>query len=63
MGEMETGVLKSSTVVPFARVHVITAVKSVEMYREALREAVPGDSMGFNVKNTSVKDLIMQCGW
>merc|ERR1712179_544866 len=29
----------------------------VEMHHEALVEAVPGDNVGFNVKNVSVKDL------
>lgn len=32
-------------------------VKSVEMHHEALTEAVPGDNVGFNVKNISVKDV------
>merc|ERR1711915_704633 len=32
-------------------------VKSVEMHHEALTEANPGDNVGFNVKNVSVKDL------
>lgn len=27
------------------------------MHHEALTEAVPGDNVGFNVKNLSVKDL------
>merc|ERR1712033_130882 len=34
-----------------------TEVKSVEMHHEALSEATPGDNVGFNVKNVSVKDL------
>ena len=32
-------------------------VKSVEMHHEALVEALPGDNVGFNVKNVSVKEL------
>ncbi|XP_048209958.1 elongation factor 1-alpha 1-like isoform X2 [Perognathus longimembris pacificus] len=32
-------------------------VKSVEMHHEALSEALPGDNVGFNVKNVSVKDV------
>ena len=54
---METGVLKPGMVVPFAPVNVTTEVKSVEMHREALSEALPGDNVGFNVKNMSVKDV------
>ncbi|XP_043302463.1 elongation factor 1-alpha 1-like [Cervus canadensis] len=41
-------------------VNVTTEVKSVEMHLEALSEALPGDSVGFNVKNMSVKDV--RCG-
>ena len=36
-------------------VNVTTEVKCVEMHLEALTEALPGDSVGFNVKNMSVK--------
>ncbi|VAH89741.1 unnamed protein product [Triticum turgidum subsp. durum] len=32
-------------------------VKSVEMHHESLLEALPGDNVGFNVKNVAVKDL------
>ncbi|KAF3814547.1 hypothetical protein GH733_017705, partial [Mirounga leonina] len=38
-------------------VNVTTEVKSVEMHQEALSEAHPGDNVGFNVKNVSVKDV------
>jgi elongation factor 1-alpha len=44
-------------VVTFAPVGVETEVKSVEMHHEALTEAVPGDNVGFNVKNIAVKDI------
>jgi elongation factor 1-alpha len=36
---------------------VTTEVKSVEMHHTALPEAGPGDNVGFNVKNVSVKDI------
>lgn len=44
-------------VVTFAPANLTTEVKSVEMHHEALEEAVPGDNVGFNVKNLAVKDL------
>ena len=44
-------------VVTFAPAGLTTEVKSVEMHHEALTEAVPGDNVGFNVKNVSVKEL------
>lgn len=57
VGRVETGVLKPGMVVTFAPVNVTTEVKSVEMHHEALTEAFPGDNVGFNVKNVSVKDI------
>merc|ERR1712055_693766 len=57
VGRVETGILKPGTVVTFAPSGLTTEVKSVEMHHEALPEAVPGDNVGFNVKNVSVKDL------
>merc|ERR1719281_1829214 len=44
-------------VVTFAPVNLSTEVKSVEMHHESLPEAVPGDNVGFNIKNVSVKDI------
>ncbi|OCT78407.1 hypothetical protein XELAEV_18029519mg, partial [Xenopus laevis] len=57
VGRVETGVIKPGMVVTFAPVNVTTEVKSVEMHHEALTEAVPGDNVGFNVKNVFVKDV------
>jgi len=44
-------------VVTFAPAGVTTEVKSVEMHHEQLTEGVPGDNVGFNVKNVSVKEI------
>jgi len=57
VGRVETGTLKPGCVVSFAPTGLTTEVKSVEMHHEALTEAVPGDNVGFNVKNVPVKDL------
>jgi len=57
VGRVETGVLKPGQVVTFAPSGITTEVKSVEMHHESLPEAVPGDNVGFNVKNVAVKDL------
>lgn len=57
VGRVETGVLRPSMVVTFAPVNITTEVKSVEMHHESLSEALPGDNVGFNVKNVSVKDI------
>ncbi|KAF8789370.1 elongation factor 1-alpha-like [Argiope bruennichi] len=57
VGRVETGIIKPGMVVTFAPCNLTTEVKSVEMHHEALTEAVPGDNVGFNVKNVSVKEL------
>ncbi|GAV30699.1 hypothetical protein PMKS-004218 [Pichia membranifaciens] len=57
VGRVETGVIKPGMVVTFAPTGVSTEVKSVEMHHEQLEEGVPGDNVGFNVKNVSVKDI------
>jgi elongation factor 1-alpha len=57
VGRIETGILKPGMVVTFAPQCLSTEVKSVEMHHESLKEALPGDNVGFNVKNLSVKDI------
>jgi elongation factor 1-alpha len=57
VGRVETGILKPGMTVTFAPVNVTTEVKSVEMHHETLPEAIPGDNVGFNIKNVSVKDI------
>jgi len=57
VGRVETGVLKPGMTVHFAPSNVTTECKSVEMHHESLSEALPGDNVGFNVKNVSVKDI------
>jgi elongation factor 1-alpha len=57
VGRVETGVLKPGMLVTFAPSMVTTEVKSVEMHHETLKEATPGDNVGFNIKNVSVKDI------
>ena len=57
VGRVETGTLKPGVNVCFAPVNLVTETKSVEMHHESLTEATPGDNVGFNVKNVSVKEL------
>merc|ERR1711916_219104 len=57
VGRVETGVLKPAMTVCFAPSGLTTEVKSVEMHHESLPQAVPGDNVGFNCKNVSVKDI------
>ncbi|KAG8219852.1 hypothetical protein J3R82DRAFT_830 [Butyriboletus roseoflavus] len=57
VGRVETGIIKAGMIVTFAPSNVTTEVKSVEMHHEQLVEGLPGDNVGFNVKNVSVKDI------
>ncbi|CAO3587738.1 unnamed protein product [Absidia cylindrospora] len=49
VGHVQTGVIKADM--------VTTEVKSIEMHHEQLLEGLPGDNVGFNVKNVFVKDI------
>merc|ERR1712002_1362630 len=57
VGRVETGTIKAGMVVTFAPANVTTEVKSVEMHHTQLPEGVPGDNVGFNVENVSIKDI------
>merc|ERR1712156_141406 len=57
VGRVGTGIIKPGMVITFAPNMLTTEVKSVEMHHESLPEAVPGDNVGFNIKNVSVKDI------
>lgn len=57
VGRVETGIIKPGMTVIFSPAQVSTEVKSVEMHHEQLESAQPGDNVGFNVKNVSVKDI------
>jgi elongation factor 1-alpha len=57
VGRVETGIIKAGMLVTFAPANVSSEVKSVEMHHEMLEQAVPGDNVGFNVKNLSIKDI------
>jgi elongation factor 1-alpha len=57
VGRVETGIIKPGMTVQFGPTGLQTEVKSVEMHHESMPQAVPGDNVGFNVKNVSVKDV------
>ena len=57
VGRVETGIIKPAMVVTFGPIGLSTEVKSVEMHHESMPEAVPGDNVGFNIKNVAVKEI------
>jgi len=64
VGRIETGIMKPGLVATFSPANITTEVKSIEMHHEAVLEAQPGDNVGFNIKNVSVKEIKrgMVCG-
>ena len=57
IGRVETGVLIPNMKITFGPLGLTTECKSIEMHHESLAEAKPGDCIGFNVKNLSVRDI------
>ena len=57
VGRVETGIIKPGMLVTFAPCGITTECKTVEMHHQQLEEAIPGDNVGFNVKNVGVKDI------
>jgi len=57
VGRVETGIIKPNMDVTFGPLGITAPCKSVEMHHEQVQEAIPGDNVGFNVKNLSVSDI------
>merc|ERR1712157_444290 len=57
VGRVETGVIKPAMQIQFAPSGLTTECKFVEMHHEQVAQAVPGDNVGFSVKNVAVKDI------
>jgi len=57
VGRVETGIIKPGMILRFTPSGLTSECKSVEMHYESLPEALPGDNVGFSVRNISVKDI------
>ncbi len=57
VGRVETGILKLNETVVFMPSGAKGEVKRIEMHHQELQQAVPGDNVGFNVKNVDKKDV------
>jgi len=57
VGRVETGILKLNEAVVFMPSGAKGEVKKIEMHHQELTQAVPGDNVGFNVKNVDKKDV------
>ncbi|MFH1722537.1 MAG: translation elongation factor EF-1 subunit alpha [Candidatus Altiarchaeota archaeon] len=56
VGRVETGVMKPGQKIVFMPTGVTGEVKTIEMHHELLKEAVPGDNVGFNVRGLGKND-------
>jgi len=57
VGRVETGILKPNDTVIVMPSGVKGEVKKIEMHHKELPQAVPGDNIGFNLKNVDKKDI------
>lgn len=56
VGRVETGIIRPKMNLTFSPSGLTSEVRSVEMHKENVLEAIPGDNIGFNVK-LAVKDI------
>ena len=57
VGRIETGVMKVGQKIIFEPSHLETEVKDIEMHHEKIKEAVPGDNVGFNIRGLGKTDI------
>ena len=57
VGRVETGKMKPGDAVIVMPAGVKGEIKKIEMHHQELTEALPGDNVGFNLKNVDKKDI------
>ncbi len=57
VGRVETGKMKPGDKVIFMPVKAVGEVKSIEMHHQEIKEALPGDNIGWNVRGVEKKDI------
>eukprot|EP01098_Paradermamoeba_levis_P015816 TRINITY_DN823_c0_g1_i1.p1 TRINITY_DN823_c0_g1~~TRINITY_DN823_c0_g1_i1.p1 ORF type:complete len:315 (-),score=109.42 TRINITY_DN823_c0_g1_i1:346-1290(-) len=64
VGRVESGVLKPGQSVAFAPGSITSDVRSIEKHHKEIDQAIPGDNIGFNIRNVGVGELRrgMVCG-
>jgi len=55
VGRVETGVMKPGDKIIFMPAKAVGEVKSIEMHHQEIKEAVPGDNIGWNVRGVEKK--------
>ncbi len=57
VGRVETGRMKPGDKVIFMPAKAVGEVKSIEMHHQEIKEALPGDNIGWNVRGVDKKDI------
>jgi elongation factor 1-alpha len=57
VGRVESGVMKPNDAVMIMPAGIKSEVKSIEMHKQSIAKAEPGDNVGFNLKNIEKKDI------
>ncbi|MFH1631148.1 MAG: translation elongation factor EF-1 subunit alpha [Candidatus Aenigmatarchaeota archaeon] len=57
VGKVESGTMKPGDKIIFMPSKAIGEVKDIEMHHEKIPQAVPGDNIGFNVRNVAKTDI------
>ncbi|MFA4856091.1 MAG: translation elongation factor EF-1 subunit alpha [archaeon] len=57
VGRVETGIMRPGDKIIIEPSGVSTEVKTIEMHHEQLKQAVPGDNVGFNVRGLTKGDI------
>ena len=57
VGRVETGVMKVGMNIAFCPGEIVCECKSIEMHKQSVQEARPGDNIGFNVRGINYKDV------
>ncbi|GFO97634.1 elongation factor 1-alpha [groundwater metagenome] len=57
VGRVETGKMKPGDKIIFMPAKAVGEVKSIEMHHQEIKEALPGDNIGWNVRGIEKKDI------
>lgn len=57
VGRVETGKMKPGDKIIFMPSKAVGEVKSIEMHHQEIKEALPGDNIGWNVRGVDKKDI------
>ena len=57
VGRVESGIMKPNDQVVIMPEGIKSEVKSIEMHKKQIAQALPGDNVGFNLKNIEKKDI------